>query len=543
MFWAARYVHWSFHFIFHSVLTFLHVIYTQYSSQQSFRRIFVLTFDEIASKPCGRQRRLEDALDRVSAQTRVDQNAIFATFVWIALFHHNMIRTKTRRSMATMRDFVVLEQQSSQILFWVSDQHDETMHRLLLIAFFRRFDSSLHHDVAKRFDDSIVDAFFLRICVGESTVQFVADDDWDFVISDARRVFLDQTIKSASCNSRRQNHSHLLCDFRHFRLIFRDQVRLDRFWRFEKIDRDECEKKKIENISNVDHDDDHVDDFVSKSSNKSSFTNFTNCSWSIRRSKTTLTTRLRRKWIWNKKKKAWWNHENKRRDKKLDNDKKKWNEIRENVNFSSIQSFDDREFQNSSIEHFIKQTSRILFFKKKFDKAEKIALMILMNRKISTILFLNEFFLERHFVDDEIWNVWLIRRAKKSFLCLSNCSNSSNRIRQIISSYSFLQIVAIMRDCLFSFSRVHRKIHRVMTLWSFCRSRANGHANQNRHLSRNLRRKRTSRRRQFLFFAINCDGHARIDHRSHASHVDMSNSSSSQSFTFVSSFSSWTIFC
>ena len=223
--------------------------------------------------------------------------------------------------------------------------------------------------------------------------------------------------------------------------------------------------------------------------------------------------------------------------------KKKWNEIRENVNFSSIQSFDDREFQNSFIEHFIKQTSRILFFKKRFDKTEKVALMILMSRKISTILFLNKLFFERHFVDDEIWNVWLIRRAKKSLLCLSNCSNSSNKVKQIISFYSFLQIVAIMRDCLFSFSRVYRKIHRVMTLWLFCRSRANEHANQNKHLSRNLRRKRTSRKRQFFFFAINCDEHARIDHRFHASHVDMSNSLSFQSFTFVSSFSSWTIFC
>ena len=153
--------------------------------------------------------------------------------------------------------------------------------------------------------------------------------------------------------------------------------------------------------------------------------------------------------------------------------KRKWNEIRENVNFSSsIQSFDDREFQNSFIEHFIKQTSRILFFKKRFDKVERIALMTQMSKKISAILFLNRFLFEHHFVDDEIWNVWLIRREKKSFLCLSNCLNFLNRIKQIVFFYNFMQIVAIMRDCLFSFLRVHRKIHRVITLWFFCRSRA-----------------------------------------------------------------------
>ena len=165
MFWVARYVHWSFHFIFHFVLIFLHVIYTSYSFQQSFRRILVLTFDEIVSRSDDCQRHLKNAFDRVFAQTRVDQNAIFAIFVWIAFFHHNMIRTKTRRSMTTMKNFVVLEQQSSQILFWMSNQHDETMHRLFLIAFFRRLVSFFHHDVAKRFDDSIIDVFFFRICV------------------------------------------------------------------------------------------------------------------------------------------------------------------------------------------------------------------------------------------------------------------------------------------------------------------------------------------------------------------------------------------
>ena len=179
-----------FHYFCFTLIS-LHDIYISYTSQHSFRQILVFKFDVIVSRLCDCKRHLKNAFDRVFAQTRVDQNAIFATFVWIAFFHHDIIRTKTRRSMITMKNFVVFEQQSSQIFFWMLNQHDETMHRLFLIAFFRRLVFFFHHDVAKRFDDSIIDAFFLRVCVDESTIQFVVDDDWNFVIFDVRRIFVD----------------------------------------------------------------------------------------------------------------------------------------------------------------------------------------------------------------------------------------------------------------------------------------------------------------------------------------------------------------
>ena len=209
------------------------------------------------------------------------------------------------------------------------------------------------------------------------------------------------------------------------------------------------------------------------------------------------------------------------------------------------------QFNRSTIENFRIYLSNIssnrrrefCFSKKDSTKLKKSRWKLRWAEKSQQSCFWTSFFLNAisSMMKYEMF-IWFVERKNRFYVC------QTVQILWIESDKSFLFIVFCKssRSCAIVCFRFHAFIARFIASWrcdfSVDRER-NEHANQNKHLSRNLRRERTSRKRQLFFFAINCDEHARIDHCFHTSHVDMSNSSSFQSFTFVSFFSSWTIFC